>query len=71
MPSVSAKMKILSVLFKNYWKIDIEFFPYGSISHENQSLSQIFFEWLYVQNLYLQQQSHNFKFFCNIHFLSA
>ena len=32
------------MLAKNYWKIEIELFPQGAISHENQSLSQIFFE---------------------------
>ena len=39
-------MKIFSILVKNYWKIEIELFPYGAISHENQCLSQVFFELL-------------------------
>ena len=46
MPSLSAKMKIPLIPAKNYWKTEIELFPYGNISHENQALSQIFFEWL-------------------------
>ena len=34
-------MKTFSIPAKNYWKIEIELFPYGAISHENQSLSQM------------------------------
>ena len=44
-PSLCAKMKICSILANNYCKIENVLFPYGAISHENQSLSQIFFEW--------------------------
>ena len=39
-------MKIFAILAKNYWKIEIEPFPYDAISHETQGLSQIFFKWL-------------------------
>ena len=46
MPSLTAKMKIFPKLAKNYWKIETELFLYGAISFENQTLSQIFFEWL-------------------------
>ena len=45
----SANMKIFSILAKNYWKTEIELFPYGPISHENQNLSKIFFESLYKE----------------------
>ena len=34
------------MLAKNCQKVEIELFPYGTILHENQTLSQIFFEWL-------------------------
>ena len=43
-PSPSAKINFFSILPKNYWKIEIELFPQGTISHENQSLTQIVFE---------------------------
>ena len=46
MPSLSAKMKIFPKLAENYRKIETELFLYGAISFENQTLSQIFFEWL-------------------------
>ena len=34
------------MLVKNCQKIETELFQYGTILHENQTLSQIFFEWL-------------------------
>ena len=48
MPSLIAKMNFFSILARNYWKIEIELFLWGTISHENQSLSQILFKWLSV-----------------------
>ena len=46
MPSLRAKMKTFLILAKHSWKIEIEFFPEGAISHENLTLPQIFYEWL-------------------------
>ena len=31
---------------ENCWKVEIKVFPYCAISHENKSLSDIFFPWL-------------------------
>ena len=42
--SLPAKKKNFLILAKNSWKIEIELLSYDTISHENQSLSQIFFE---------------------------
>ena len=36
------KMKTLSILARNSSKIEIEFFPQWTVSHENQILPQIF-----------------------------
>ena len=40
------KKKILSILTKDSLKIEIELLPQYTISHENQSFSQIFYPWL-------------------------
>ena len=42
----STKRKLLLILAKNYWKIEIKTFLYSAISHESSSLSQIFCKWL-------------------------
>ena len=34
-PSLPDKMKVILILNKSSWKIDIKLFPYGAISHEN------------------------------------
>ena len=39
-------MKIFSIQTKNAWTVEIELFSYDPISHENESLSQIFSQWL-------------------------
>ena len=46
MPSLPPKMKILLILAKNCWKIEIT--HENTISHENYSLSQIICEWLWI-----------------------
>ena len=42
-PSLPPKKKLLSILAKDFLKIEIELFPQGTISHENYSFPQIFF----------------------------
>ena len=48
-PSLPAKMKVLSILEENSWKTEIKLFPLCAISYENYSQSQIFCESLQMR----------------------
>ena len=45
------KTSFFSILAKNSWKIEFELFLWCTISHENYSLSQIFYLWFWSRNM--------------------
>ena len=52
MLSLGRKIKSLSILAKNSWKIEIELFLQGAISQKNYSLSEIFLSGLYINSIW-------------------
>ena len=62
MLSLPSNLKNLSLLVKISSKAEIELFPYCAISHENQSLSQIFCEYIAAKGQKINQS------FCKTNF---
>ena len=68
MSSLPSKLKEFLMLAENCWKIEIKVFLYCAISHENYSLSHIFFPWLSFEYVEFNDDVHFVSFWLEILF---